>query len=85
MGILYIMKIKSTPKIQLGNNIKNIIESQNIKKAYVIREMQLSGFPMTKQRFYRLENNQAHFTADELVMLSQILKCELTDFFIETQ
>ena len=78
------MKIKSSQKIRLGDNIKNIIENQNLKKVDIIREMQLSGIPMTKQHFYRLENNLAHITADELVMLSKILKCDITEFFKET-
>ena len=75
------MKIKSTPKISLGTNIKNIIEGQNLKKANIIREMQLAGIPMTKQRFYKLENNLANITADELVMLATILDCDISDFF----
>ena len=75
------MKIKSTPKISLGTNIKNIIEGKKIKKANIIREMQLAGIPMTKQRFYKLENNLANITADELVMLATILDCDISDFF----
>lgn len=78
------MKIKSTPKIRLGDNIKNIIENQKLKRVDIIREMQLAGLPMTKQHFYRLENNLAHITAEELIILSQILKCDISEFFKET-
>ena len=75
------IKIKSTPKISIGTNIKNLIENKNLKKADIIREMQLHGIPMTKQRFYKLENNLANITADEISMLATILNCDIADFF----
>ena len=79
------MKIKSTSKINLGLNIKNIIKSQNLKKADIIREMQLHGIPMSKQRFYKLENNLANITADEITILATILDCNIADFFKPTE
>ena len=75
------MKIKSTPQINLGKNIKNIIEDNKIKRADIIRTMQLSGIPMTKQKFYKLENGLANITADELYMIAKILECDIADFF----
>ena len=76
-----IMKIKSTHKISLGNNIKRIVEHQNCKKSDIIRQMQLAGIPMTKQRFYKLENDLANITADEIAILANILNCDIADFF----
>ena len=81
MGIF--MKIKPTQKIDLGENIKNSIQKKNIRKADIIRQMQLSGIPMTKQRLYKLENNQANITADELIMIAKIIGCDIYDFFLE--
>ena len=78
------MKIKSTSTINIGRNIKNIAESKGIKKADIIRELQLAGIPMTKQRYYKLENGLANITADELVLISKSLDCPITDFFRET-
>ena len=75
------IKIKSTPKISIGTNIKNLIENKNLKRADIIREMQLYGIPMTKQRFYKLENNLANITADEVSLLATILDCDIADFF----
>jgi len=75
------MRIKSTAKIKLGTNIKHLIEQQNLKKSNIIREMQLLGLPMTKQRLYKLENNLANFTAEEILILSQILNCDIYEFF----
>ena len=75
------IKIKSTPKISIGTNIKNLIENKNLKRADIIREMQLYGIPMTKQRFYKLENNLANITADEISLLATILDCDIADFF----
>ena len=77
------MKIKPTQKIDLGENIKNSIQKKNIRKADIIRQMQLSGIPMTKQRLYKLENNQANITADELIMIAKIIGCDIYDFFLE--
>lgn len=76
------MKIKPTSRINLGNNIKTIVQEKQIRKADIIRHMQLSGIAMTKQRFYKLENNLANITADELFMLAQILECDISEFFI---
>lgn len=75
------MKIKSTDKINLGQNIKNIVNQKELSKADIIRHLQLEGIPMTKQRFYKLENNQANITADELAMIAKILECDIADFF----
>lgn len=79
------MKIKATPNIDLGNNIKQVIQSKKLRKADIIRQMQLAGIPMTKQRFYKLENNQANITADELMMLAEIIDCNIAEFFRKTE
>ena len=79
------MKIKATPSIDLGNNIKQVIQAKKIRKADIIRQMQLAGIPMTKQRFYKLENDQANITADELVMIAEIVGCDITDFFKKSE
>ncbi|MBQ6887942.1 MAG: helix-turn-helix domain-containing protein [Lachnospiraceae bacterium] len=79
------MKIKSTSKIDLSHNIKTIIQKKGIRKTDIIRQMQLDGIPMTKQRFYKLENNQANITADELAMIAKIVDCDISDFFCETK
>ena len=76
-----VMKIKSTPKINIGLNMKTIAEEKCIKKADIIRKLQLSAIPMTKQRYYKLENGLANITADELVMIAEILECEIKDLF----
>ena len=79
------MKIKSTQSIDLGQNIKAIILYKKIRKADIIRQMQLAGIPMTKQRFYKLENDQANITADELVMIAEIVGCDIADFFKKSE
>ena len=79
------MKIRATKTIDLGQNIKEIILRKKIRKADIIRRMQLDGIPMTKQRFYKLENNQANITADELVMIAEIIGCDIADLFKKTE
>jgi transcriptional regulator with XRE-family HTH domain len=82
-GILLMMKIKSTAKIDIGYNMKLIAESKKVVKADVIRELQLAGIPMTKQRYYKLENGLANITADEIMMIAKILECDLSELFKE--
>ena len=79
------MKIKATSNIDLGNNIKQVIQAKKLRKADIIRQMQLAGIPMTKQRFYKLENDQANITADELVMIAEIVGCDIADFFKKSE
>lgn len=79
------MKIKATSNIDLGNNIKQVIQAKKLRKADIIRQMQLAGIPMTKQRFYKLENNQANITADELVMIAEIIGCDIAEFFKKSE
>ena len=79
------MKIKATFNIDLGNNIKQVIQAKKLRKADIIRQMQLAGIPMTKQRFYKLENDQANITADELAMIAEIVGCDIADFFKKSE
>ena len=79
------MKIKATSNIDLGNNIKQVIQAKKLRKADIIRQMQLAGIPMTKQRSYKLENDQANITADELVMIAEIVGCDIADFFKKSE
>ena len=80
-----VMKIKSTARINIGQNMKIIAESKGIKKADIIRELQLSGIPMTKQKYYKLENGLANITADELVLIAKALGCEISELFRESR
>lgn len=73
------MRIKSTENIDIGLNMKTIAESKGIKKSDIIRQLQLAGIPMTKQRYYKLEHNLANITADELVLIAQALGCSLSE------
>ena len=77
------MKIKSTQKIDLGMNIKGQIEKSGLRKVDLIRQMQLSGIEINKQRLYKLERGQANITADELLVMSKILECNIEEFFKE--
>lgn len=49
---------------------------------YLVKQMNLRGFTsMTKQHFYKLENDIANISASELVVLAELLKVEIKDFF----
>jgi len=79
------MKVKSTPAIHIGQNMKALAENKNIKKADIIRQLQLSGLPMTKQRYYKLEHGLANITADEIVLIAKILDCDIAELFKENK
>ena len=71
-------KIKSG-KIDIGNNIKTIIDDKKIKRTEIIREMQLQGISINSQRLYKIEHNIAIITADELLAIAEILEITVED------
>ena len=78
------VKIKSSANIDISNNLKSLIESSGVKKADLIRQLQLSGISMSKQRLYKLEHGQANITADELATIAEIIQCDVAAFFKKT-
>ena len=75
-------RIKSDQHISIGANIKRIRKERNIQPMYLVKHMNLRGFTsMTKQHFYKLENDIANISASELVVLAELLKVEIKDFF----
>ena len=48
------IKIRSDNKISVGANIKRIRVAKEIRAFDLIRELQLQGFNITKQRYYKL-------------------------------
>lgn len=75
-------RIKSDQHISIGANIKRIRMEQKVPPMYLVKQMNLRGFTsMTKQHFYKLENDIANITASKLVVLVDLLNVDIHEFF----
>ena len=75
------IKIRSDNKISVGANIKRIRESKGVRAFDLIRELQLQGLNINKQRYYKLEHDIANVFASELVAMAKILDVDISEFF----
>ena len=75
------IKIRSDNHISVGANIKRIRENKGVRAFDLIRELQLQGLNINKQRYYKLEHDLANVFASELVAMSKILDVDISEFF----
>ena len=75
------IKIRSDNHISVGANIKRIRESKGVRAFDLIRELQLQGLNINKQRYYKLEHDHANVFASELVAMAKILDVDISEFF----
>lgn len=75
------IKIRSDKHISVGANLKRIRESKSVRAYDLIREMQLQGFTLNKQRYYKLEHDLANIYASELVAIAKYLDVDINEFF----
>lgn len=75
------IKIRSDNKISVGENIKRIRQSKGVRAFDLIRELQLQGLNINKQRYYKLEHDLANVFASELVAIAQYLDVDISEFF----
>ena len=75
------IKIRSDNKISVGANIKRIRVAKEIRAFDLIRELQLQGFNITKQRYYKLEHDLANVYASELAAIAKYLDVDISEFF----
>ena len=75
------IKIRSDNKISVGANIKRIRVAKEIRAFDLIRELQLQGFNITKQRYYKLEQDLANVYASELAAIARYLDVDISEFF----
>lgn len=76
------IKIRSDNHISVGANLKRIREEKGIRAYDLIRELQLQGFTLNKQRYYKLEHDLANIFASELVAIAKYLDVDINEFFI---
>ena len=72
------IKIRSDNHISVGANIKRIRESKGVRAFVLIRELQLQGLNINKQRYYKLEHDLANVFASELVAMAKILDVDIS-------
>ena len=72
------IKIRSDNHISVGANIKRIRESKGVRAFDLIRELQLQGLNINKQRYYKLEHDLANVFASELGAMAKILDVDIS-------
>lgn len=75
------IKIRSDNRISVGANIKRIRQARGIRAYDLIRELQLQGLNINKQRYYKLEHDLANIFASELVAMSKYMDVDISEFF----
>lgn len=75
------IKIRSDNKISVGANIKRIRVAKEVRAFDLIHELQLQGFNITKQRYYKLEQDLANVYASELAAIARYLDVDISEFF----
>ena len=75
------IKIRSDSKISVGANIKRIRQGKGIRAFDLIRELQLQGLNINKQRYYKLEHDLANVFASELVAIAEYLGVDISELF----
>ena len=75
------IKIHSDSKISVGANIKRIRQAKGIRAFDLIRELQLQGLNINKQRYYKLEHDLANVFASELVAIAEYLGVDISELF----
>lgn len=79
------IKIRSDNRVSVGANIKRIRISKGVRAFDLIRDLQLQGFTLNKQRYYKLEHDLANIYASEMVSISQYLNVDINEFFRDNQ
>ena len=75
------IKIRSDNKIRVGENIKRIRQAKGVRAYDLIRELQLQGLNINKQRYYKLEHDLANVYASELVAIAKYLEVDIAGLF----
>ncbi|NBH35307.1 XRE family transcriptional regulator [Clostridiaceae bacterium] len=75
------VKIRSDSKISVGANIKRIRQAKGVRAFDLIRELQLQGLNINKQRYYKLEHDLANVFASELVAIAEYLGVDISELF----
>ena len=77
--LILVLKVKKMEQkikqdeIEIGQNIKRVRKEKHIKQIDVVRELQLRGFPVTREALVKIERGIQHIYASQLKAIKEIL------------
>lgn len=72
---------KIRPDLDIGGNIQQMRYQNKLTQDQVIARLNLMGIPISKSTYAKLETNRINIKVSELLALSQILHCDVGEFF----
>lgn len=72
---------KIRPDMDIGNNIRTLRKSRNLKQDDVVAQMQLLGIDISRSTYAKIETNLMNIKVSELLALKIIFNCEFSEFF----
>ena len=72
---------KIRPDLDIGRNIQQMRYLNGFTQDQVIARLNLMGIPISKSTYAKLETNRMNIKVSELLALSQILHCDVGEFF----
>jgi len=73
---------KIRPDLNIGKNIKRLrLRNEKMTQDQTIAQLQLKGIEVTKSTYAKIETNRMNIKVSELMALSQIFNCEISEFF----
>ena len=76
------MMQKIRPDMGLGQNIKRLrLKNNKMTQDQAIAQLQVKGISVTKSTYAKIETNRMNVKVSELMALSQIFNCEISEFF----
>lgn len=74
---------KIRPDLDIGKNIQAIRYKNNLTQEQVVAKLNLSGIPISKSTYAKLETNRMNIKASELVALARIFGTDINIFFTD--
>ena len=73
---------KIRPDMNIGKNIRRLrLKNKKMTQDQAIALLQLKGIEVSKSTYAKIETNRLNVKVSELLALSQIFHCEISEFF----
>lgn len=66
---------------RIGNNIRDIRESQKMTQDTLAAKLQLNGCDITRSAIAKIEVGQRHLYPDEIILIKEILDTDFNSIF----
>ena len=73
--------LKIRPDMNIGKNIQRLRLRNKKTQDQAIAQLQLKGVGISKSTYAKIETNRMNIKVSELIALSQIFNCEISEFF----